>query len=501
MKLSIKKVISLFFGCFILLFNFTLTKAAETPKIDTEKIDKYIEKAMKDGHIPGLSLGIVQGDKVVYLRGYGIADSNKNAVTPQTSFHTGSIGKTFTALAIRQLVNENKVEYNATVEKYIPWFHTADTSVGSKITINNLINHTSGFSRNQGSLDYLYDGRYSIEDLVRKATFIKPDNPIGTTEYSNLNYIILGLIIEKVTNQPYEEYVKENIFNPLNMNNSFFSDQEASTHSPAIGHKVSFGFLVPYKYKNYPKGSVPAGFEICSAEDFTHYMIAYLNNGYYNNISLIPNNSLAKPIDETDSYKNGHYNVYWDIEQGLGLLGHSGADNYFYTSMLINPKLKYGVITLTNSRSDGLTPGITATDISNGIMNLLAYGNTAPLNTATIAKTYNKYNILFIVTAILLLFQLIRLKNYKRRVANSKINISLHFLIYLLVNITIPISLLIYSISVEKIDFTKIVYRTQLYGIDYTSILLLYMIIFLVIAILKTLSLCLIYKNRKTKVP
>jgi CubicO group peptidase (beta-lactamase class C family) len=480
-----------------LLLNFTLANAAETPKIDTEKIDKYIETAMKDGHIPGLSLGIVQEDKVVYLKGYGIADSHKNAVTPQTSFHTGSIGKTFTALAIRQLVNENKVDYNATVEKYIPWFHTADTSVGSKITINNLINHTSGFSRHQGEADYFYEGRYSIEDLVRKATLIKPDNSIGTPEYSNLNYIILGLVIEKVTNQPYEEYVKENIFKPLNMNNSFFSDQEASAHSPAIGHKVRFGFLVPYKYKNYPKGSVPAGFQICSAEDFTHYMIAYLNNGYYNNISLIPNNSLVKPIDKTDIYKNGHYNIYWAIEQGLSLLGHSGADNCFYTGMLINPNLKYGVITLTNSRSDSLTPGITAANITNGIMDILAYGNTTPLNTTTIAKTYYKYNALFIVVAILLLFQLIRLKNYKRRVTNSKINISLHFLIYLLVNIALPISLLVYSISMEKIDFTKIVYQTQLYGIDYTTILFLYMIIFLVIAIIKTLYLCLIYKNRK----
>jgi CubicO group peptidase (beta-lactamase class C family) len=96
------------------------------PASDQEKIDTYIQSRMRKAHIPGLALGVVRDDQVVYLKGYGIAGPDGRAVTPQTPFIIGSSSKSFTALAVMQLVEEGKIDLDAPVTSYLPWFHTAD---------------------------------------------------------------------------------------------------------------------------------------------------------------------------------------------------------------------------------------------------------------------------------------------------------------------------------------------------------------------------------------
>ena len=100
--------------------------------------------------IPGLALGIVQGDEIVHLRGFGEADSSGRAVTPQTPFIIGSLSKSVTALAVMQLVEAGKVELDAPVQRYLPWFRVADEEASAEITVRHLLNHTSGLSTKTG---------------------------------------------------------------------------------------------------------------------------------------------------------------------------------------------------------------------------------------------------------------------------------------------------------------------------------------------------------------
>ncbi|MGZ3603256.1 MAG: serine hydrolase domain-containing protein, partial [Ktedonobacterales bacterium] len=117
---------------------------ADSAPGDFNAVDDYITARMETAHIPGLSVAIVKGDQIVYLKGYGQADSSGRQVTPQTPFIIGSISKTFTALAVMQLVESGKVELDAPVQRYLPWFRVADPQASAQITVRSLLNHTSG---------------------------------------------------------------------------------------------------------------------------------------------------------------------------------------------------------------------------------------------------------------------------------------------------------------------------------------------------------------------
>ena len=142
----------------ILLSNLSPSRAAihNDPQlaVDAEKINSYLQKVMKDTPIPGLALGVVSGDQIIYLKGYGSAGPDGRLVTPQTPFIIGSVTKSFTALAVMQLVEAGQIDLDAPVVRYLPWFHTADSKASSSITVRRLLNQTSGFSTYQGRLGF-----------------------------------------------------------------------------------------------------------------------------------------------------------------------------------------------------------------------------------------------------------------------------------------------------------------------------------------------------------
>ena len=113
-------------------------------------IERFVEEEMAAQRIPGLALGIVKDDRIAYLRGFGEADESGRAVTPKTPFIIGSLSKSFTALAIMQLVEAGKVELDAPVQRYLPWFRVADEKASGAITVRHLLNHTSGLSTKTG---------------------------------------------------------------------------------------------------------------------------------------------------------------------------------------------------------------------------------------------------------------------------------------------------------------------------------------------------------------
>ena len=114
------------------------------------------------------------------------------------------------------------------------------------------------------------------------------DRPVGSGfEYSNANYVVLGMVIQAVSGQSYEAYVQEHIYNPLEMNNSFTSQVEAQQHGMSGGYQRWFGFPVASGSLPYPRGMVPGGYLISSAEDLGHYMIAQMNQGSYAGASIL----------------------------------------------------------------------------------------------------------------------------------------------------------------------------------------------------------------------
>jgi CubicO group peptidase (beta-lactamase class C family) len=326
--------------------------------------------------IPGLVLGIVQGDQIVHLKGFGLADPSGRAVTPQTPFILGSTSKSFTALAVMQLVEAGQVELDAPVQRYIPWFRVADEAASAQITVRHLLHQTSGFSTAAGRRDSIdFDPSLeALENRVRRLREVELTQPVGATyQYSNCNYAILGLMVQLVSGQPFESYVQQHILAPLDMRNSFTSKAEAQQHGLAMGHRYWFGLPVAFD-EPFPRGSVPQGFIISSAEDMAHYLSAHLNGGRSGDASVLSPAGIAE-LHRPAAWQGDSetfYGMGWEVGpiNELPAVWHDGDTFSFHSFMALVPEERWGVVVLSNASNIPATARFQA--IVPDVINLLA---------------------------------------------------------------------------------------------------------------------------------
>ncbi len=206
---------------------------------DVASIDAFVSSQMRANRIPGLSLGIVHGTQMVHLQGFGAADATGRMVTPQTPFLIGSMSKSFTALAVMQLVEAGKVALDTPVQRYLPWFRVADPTASARITVRQLLHQTSGIpanSEHELKDGFLSTGNETLEQYVRGLKTLVLDRPVGASfEYANTNYSVLGLIVQTVSGQPYETYMQQHLFAPLQMSHSFAREQDARKDGAGAG--------------------------------------------------------------------------------------------------------------------------------------------------------------------------------------------------------------------------------------------------------------------------
>ena len=329
--------------------SFPMRALANGDEMDFKTIDKYIVARMRSERIPGLAIVIVKGNQVVYSKGYGDADQSGHPVIPQTPFIIGSISKPFTALAVMQLVEAGKVELDVPVQRYIPWFRVADSHASAQITVRQLLDQTSGLPQILDTHLRTDQDAGALERTVRSFSSVELARPIGTFGYSNANYQILGLIVQVVSDQPYEDYVKQHIFIPLDMKNSFASQEDALQHGMALGHRWWFGLPVPVTLP-YNRTEVPSGYLISSAEDMAHFLIAQMNGGRYeNNPVLSPEGiALAHAEATVNPYAMGWESVQVD---GHRLINHDGGVANFQASIFFDPEERMGVFVAANVMS------------------------------------------------------------------------------------------------------------------------------------------------------
>lgn len=355
-------------GCLLLLNNLQPAQAglamAETPQ---PEIDAYIEERMGALEIPGLAVAIVKGDQIAYVRGYGAADAAGRPVTPQTPFLIASLSKSFTALGIMQLAEEGKLDLDAPVHAYLPWFRVADPVASRQITIRHLLYQTSGFSELEGYQRNLErdSSDMALESSVRRLVGSKLKAPPGEKfEYSNTNYDILGLLIQTITGKSYETYIEESLFAPLGMRNSYTSLDAARLGEVSTGYSSFFGTSLEFdRYMPYSRAVVPSAGLFASAEDMAHYLYAHLNEGRSpEGASLLSSAGMAelhKPgvqIDEQVGYAMGW--TAFPFPQAATAnkssesvpvgLSHGGQWANFRSLMVLIPEHELGVAVLMN---------------------------------------------------------------------------------------------------------------------------------------------------------
>ena len=370
--------------CMLVLLALPLTAlagaAAPRPSApDFAAIDAYVQSEMQAARVPGLALGVVQGDQIVHLQGFGVADPSGRPVTPQTPFIIGSTTKSMTALAIMQLVEAGKLELDAPVQRYLPWFRVADPDASARITIRHLLTHTSGLptttSEKFVTSDDTSDG--ALEQRVRALGTAELSEPVGATwQYCNANYNVLGLIVQTVAGQSYETYLQEHLFTPLAMRQTFTSQVAAQQHGMTTGYRYWFGVPVPAELP-YNRGELPAGYVISTAEDLAQYLIAHLNAGRYRGAQVLSPTGIAelhRPAVPLMGATDIFYGMGWYIAptNGVPTVRHVGATANFHANLVLVPGSRWGVVLLMNSNSlflghsriDGIATGITSLLVS-----------------------------------------------------------------------------------------------------------------------------------------
>jgi CubicO group peptidase (beta-lactamase class C family) len=347
-------------------------------EVDEDSIDAYIRASMHTAHIPGLSLGVVRGDRVAYLKGYGIAGPDGRPVTAQTPFILGSTSKSITALAVMQLVEAGKIDLDAPVTRYLPWFRTHDASASAQISVGHLLHQTSGLGTYEGRRGFWDSDQNNaaLEKGIRELSTARLREPAGQRfEYANENYNTLGLIVQTLSGTSYEEYVRSAIFAPLQMSHSAAAPSDPAAADIASGYRYWLGWPVAFDAP-YPRRMTPAGFLISSAEDMAHYVAAQLNGGTYGHRQLLSPQGIATL--HTPASKMGpatSYGMGWAIHSAPGstTIWHDGDVSNFHSHLRLLPDQHLGIVVLMNvgvstdsAASNGLVEGIAATILGHG---------------------------------------------------------------------------------------------------------------------------------------
>ena len=216
---------------------FVLIAVLWAPAVSTQQplagFDAYVAKAMKDWRTPGLAIAVAKDGQVVFAHGYGVRALGKpETVDTRTLFAIGSTTKAMTAALVGMLVDEKKVDWDAPVTRYLPWFQLKDAAVTRELSARDLLTHRAGL----GNADYLWYGqRHSTDEILRRVRLIDPAYPVRSGFiYQNIMYAAAGALIEAVSGKPWTEMMRTRIFQPLGMR-----DTAATAASIAAGANVA----------------------------------------------------------------------------------------------------------------------------------------------------------------------------------------------------------------------------------------------------------------------
>ncbi len=227
----------------LIILSFPVFTNAQGTGPTGTQIDQYIDEQMTQKNIVGMSVAIVQDSEITYLKGFGSASLEKHTpVTPQTIFDLASCSKSFTALATLLLWNDGKIDLDTPLKHYIPEFYMENKQSSDEITIRQLLNQTSGIPGTIYEPVGYHQGPTAMADLVKSMEGTRTNRPPGSSfEYSNLNYSLLGALVERVSGMTFEDFVQDRIFTPLGMKDSTLIPQIAASRDRADGHQMMLG--------------------------------------------------------------------------------------------------------------------------------------------------------------------------------------------------------------------------------------------------------------------
>jgi CubicO group peptidase (beta-lactamase class C family) len=315
-------------------------------------IEKVVEERRVANGIPGLSLVIVKDDRVIYLKGLGHKDfERKVAVTPDTLFAIGSSSKAFTALLVAMAADEGKLSLDDAPKKFLPYFKLQDPEADAKITLRDLLSHSSGLNRTD--LAWV-TGTLNREEVIRVAAQAKPTAKLREKfQYQNVMYAAAGEIVGRAENSSWEKLISERIFKPLGM-----KDSDTSVPEMEKARDYSYGYVyeegtketrrVPMR--DFP-AVAPAGAINSSARDMAQWLRLMLGGGAFEGRRLVSEKSFAELLKPQMKIAGSvSYGLGWFLREWKGhkVAEHGGNIDGFNAQVALMPDQRLGFVMLTN---------------------------------------------------------------------------------------------------------------------------------------------------------
>ncbi|GAA0371483.1 serine hydrolase domain-containing protein [Bacillus horti] len=324
-----------------------------------EFVDHYIMSSMEEMYIPGTVIIVVKDGEVLFEKGYGYDNVElERAVDPGASlFRIGSVTKLFTATAIMQLVEQGRLDLDQDVNQYLDGFQV-DTGGYAPIQLRHLLTHTAGFEeKNFGMAAEHYENRVPLKEYVTNNQPNVIRTPGEYIQYSNYGIGLLGVIIEDVSGLSYEDYIKQYILEPLNMQNTYVMLNEDVEEGLAKEYSYAndqYTELSLYDY-NYP----PAGSMISTAEDMAKFIQAHLNLGELNGVRIMEASTAELMHDRQFSQhplvQGFGFGFFENLYNQLRILEHGGNTDGSNSMFMIEKESNWGLF-ISNNGVNGAYP-------------------------------------------------------------------------------------------------------------------------------------------------
>jgi len=338
-------------------------------QISSRQIDSIAEKSLKTFDVPGMAVAVVKDGKIIHIKGYGVASLNTGEkINEHTRFAIASNSKAFTSAALGMLIDEGKIKWTTLVTDIIPEFKLYNPYVTENFMIADLLCHRSGLGLGAGDLMF-WPGipEFTKNDIIHNLRFLKPVSPFRTKyDYDNLLYMVAGEVVGRVSGMSWEDFVEENIFKPLGMDESATSWQRLKNKANVIDAHAPVNGKVQVVNREMNEVLNAAGGIYSSVSDMSKWAIMQMDNGLYgNNLSkrLFSDEvhtdmwtiHTVIPIKGISSYKSQFrgYGLGWNLidEMGHMVASHTGGLLGMVTQVTLIPDMKLGIIVFTNQQS------------------------------------------------------------------------------------------------------------------------------------------------------
>jgi CubicO group peptidase (beta-lactamase class C family) len=291
--------------------------------------DAYMEQTIKDWNTPGIGVGIVVNDKLVFAKGYGYRDYEKKlAFTPTTLCQVASNSKLFTAVAAGFLVEEGKLTWDKPIRESVPTIQFYNDQLNTSVTLRDMLSHRTGVTRH----DLIwFKSEFTRKELFEKLKYLEPERPMRETFlYNNLMFSAVGQIIELQSGKSWEDFVREKILQPLEMNSTTYTIADmlkTPDHGVPFTEKRDTFELYKIPYYEDTQGVAPAGAVISNIADISHWLIALMNEGKYHGKQVLPAAVLRATLQPAIALPNaqGEALGYWEVLNSAYGMGRETA--------------------------------------------------------------------------------------------------------------------------------------------------------------------------------